>query len=101
MAFGEVCRSYGETRIGASTTPVPPFALFECLALQSGYAFRTNNAKSGTMPVEARSACRVGRALLSEVTKRIEDRFGGCFPAQAHYPRSEALRAEIFRTTKQ
>ena len=90
MAFGEVCRNSIETRVEASTTPVPPFALFECLAFQSGDAFRANNAKSGTMPVETRSACRVG-ALLAEIPEGIEDRLGGCFPTQPYDPRPEAL----------
>ncbi len=85
MAFGEVYRNSIETRVEASTTPVPPFALFECLAFQSGDAFRANNAKSGTMPVEARSACRMG-GLLAEIPEGIEDRLRGCFPTQSDHP---------------
>jgi hypothetical protein len=50
---------FGETRVGASMTPVPLFALFKCFAPESGDALRANNAKGGTMPVEARSAYQV------------------------------------------
>jgi len=35
-------------RVGASATQVPPFALFELVASQTGSASRANNAKSGT-----------------------------------------------------
>ena len=100
MAFGEVCRNSSETRVEASTTPVPPFALFECLAFQSGASLRANNAKSGTMPVEARSACRMG-GLLSEVTQRVEDRLRCGFGSKPHHPRPEVLWAGVFRITEQ
>jgi hypothetical protein len=41
-------------RDAASTTQVPPVALFEFNALQVSFALRANNATSGTLHAEAR-----------------------------------------------
>jgi hypothetical protein len=54
------CHPAHEERLAASATPVPPFALFEFVSLHLSNALRANNAKSGTLPVEARSVCRLG-----------------------------------------
>jgi len=42
-----------QAREAASTTEVPPFALFEISALQHIRLSRANNAKSGTCVIEA------------------------------------------------
>ena len=82
-----------ETRVEASTTPVPLVALSERLTFQSSDSLRANNTTGGTIPVEARSAIRVGGrlALLSEGTEGVEDRFRGCFATQPYDPSPEAL----------
>ncbi len=54
-----------EVREGASTTQVPPFALFGLFSSESRNAPRANNAKSGTSQVEARSAKRYFLLTLS------------------------------------
>ena len=46
-------------RLAVSATPVPPFALFEFVASQVSNALQANNAKSGTLRVDARSAKRL------------------------------------------
>jgi len=44
-----------EAREGASTTPVPLFALFEFVGFRFGNAPWANNAKGGTLHVEFRN----------------------------------------------
>jgi len=66
-----------EEREGASTTQVPPFALFELVDSRSGNAAQSNNAKSGTRYVEARSAHRILRAA-SSIQHRAGEWSGRC-----------------------
>jgi hypothetical protein len=54
-----VLDSAHQERYAASTTQGPPFALFEFVALHASDTLRANNAKSGTLLAEARSAYRV------------------------------------------
>jgi hypothetical protein len=52
------------------------------------------------MPVEARSAIRMG-GLLPEVTEGVEDRSGGSLPTQSNHPWPEALWADVLRIAEQ
>ncbi len=63
-----------ETRVEASTTPVPPFALFARRALTDCCDLESNNAKGGTLHAEAGSVSCVGSAHPKRVAVRRERR---------------------------